>query len=120
MKESNIDFLKWKCEKAEGFKVKGNFVSVLSSVALWSFEELANDEILFSFLLQRVIEYYKMTCEILYIEIKHKYDPIKKKWSCLVFHRGLIQMILENDSIDIAKEAALKYIFEQEKNNEGK
>lgn len=117
MKENNIDFLKWMYEKAEGFKVKGNFVSILSSVALWSFEELANDEILFSFLLQGTIEginkesyFGNGQIEI----IQHRWGIQIKDYSTDNHEKKVFRFENNKDY----KKAALFYIYEQEKNNE--
>ncbi len=120
----DIDFIKWMCEKAEGFFVLNQEHDEriqLPSRDQLDFEELCAGSFyelhIYPFLLQRAIEgvnkKYESWEDNNYFEIRFNNEnyyilngsteEIKYFW------------FEDYDSIDQAKEAALKYIYEQEK-----
>ena len=112
-REMNIDFIKWLCEKADGFKVskdrvvclgwESNHNTVIEGCEYWN-------GVYYPLLLQRAIEKIR---EIIpeYHELKIDY-VVSYGWS---FRYGSITSQDFFNNPDQAKESALKYIWEQEK-----
>ncbi len=112
----NIDKIKWMVERAEGFEfTTDNFISVMSSDALWSVETLLNDEILFPHLLTRTIEGINRH----WLE-GGIYHIVQGKSYVSIYTLGSsdIQKFSTID-IDEAKTAAIDYVWEQEVYNVG-
>lgn len=107
------DFIKWMVGYAEGFECKGdqicnpaNFMYTLSNFDadykkdLWKFTD-------YPLLLQRAIEGVNKSSGL----------SIKQHNTIIVWNGYYCKKIFHANPIDQAKEQALKYIYEQEKNN---
>lgn len=119
-KADNIDFIKWMCDKAEGFRYEYiasydtvYFVDKTKRQYLWHTSKFdkclpVDDWTLYPILLQRAIEGVNMDHSKFVIVQNHKYiaacDALSK--------RHMSQF--SDMPIDKAKESALKYIYEQE------
>jgi len=109
----NIDFIEWMCEKAEGFSINKDLVLRFIDTE-WNedgvYWQLLEGTIYYPLLLQRAIEGANKK-EI--AEIAQNIEGIE------VFTEAMnsIRVFAFNyyDSIDKAKESALKYIWEQVK-----
>ncbi len=109
---NDIDFIKWMIGYAEGFACKGHYKGTLyyMAVAFCSFNatRITGDALLYPLLLQRAIEG---------INKKGTYEILQRFKGIGVFVDTLIYkafLFSGYESIDQAKEAALKYIYKQE------
>jgi hypothetical protein len=112
MESVNIDYLKWKFEKAgEPFEVCNypNCTTVQypgkeHAVLIEDFEKECPDYVK-SLLLQRAIEGVNMDRMYEIEQLSHEID---------VVYKGLLTDFQFTDSTDSAKESALQYVYEQE------
>lgn len=125
----NIDFIKWLCEKADGFI--WNKATIVYPNGLWCYvDSLVCDEafqmIYYPLLLQRAIEgvnnfsyfnnaYYEIEQHRWGIELFDHRLPAPKNH---IGYRRYESEGIKSYLTDQAKEAALRYIWEQEKDSE--
>lgn len=104
----DIDFIKWMCEKSEGFDWKdGQFQTPYNEWYKLHKNRGWFDIMIYPLLLQRAIEG---------INLKDESIMINQRYSCIVIrqryeHDERFKLV---DNPDKAKESALKYIYEQE------
>jgi len=113
----DIDFIKWMCEKTEGFKFEqGDFIDdcYIRTPAGMEIDLIDFDNDLWKkdyspHLLQRAIESVNRTGNHFIIHDWNEITVESKR-----YQEGIQQYIFK-DKPDQAKESALKYIYEQEK-----
>jgi len=108
----NIDFIKWLCEKADGFNYisphVGGVEIAITFDGAWVREDSAIFRCMKALLLQRAIEGVSREAKELCIVQKPHCINVEE-------HYCMRQAILESfDVSDQAKESALMYIWEQE------
>jgi len=110
----DIDFIKWMCEKAEGFEYKESYndISHIPSSMAANIGSRDFKELLKPLLLQRAIEGVNKADLQFYIITNHQYITVVD-WS--EYEEQLkINLRGREYTHDQAKESALKYIYEQE------
>lgn len=113
---NDIDFIKWMCEKAEGFSVtltnrlrySGEHAKVEGLIGYFAYTH-----VLYPFLLQRAIEGVNKGSRFEISQFKDRCFLTDFSNTC-----GYPYRFSELKGIDQAKESALRYIYEQEKSND--
>lgn len=110
----NIDFIKWMCEKAEGFEI--DYHKEWCSVAIDDvtvvfdvYSPMPSNKCVYSLLLQRAIESVNKEGSKYFIEQLHNQIMVG------FFEEYVFEP--DNGISDNAKESALLYIYNQEKNH---
>jgi hypothetical protein len=114
---TDIDFIKWMCEKADGFEIGectedwGQFLKAPDGIFL-SIKMYQGyfDNIVYPLLLQRAIEGVNSGSIWDTFEIKQHFASMEIRSPSGLCER----VIVNNGDYDEAKESALKYIYEQE------
>jgi hypothetical protein len=109
----NIDFIKWMCDKAEGFSVsddlKNHMILPHGNVLSMSDKSAFTHNIIYPLLLQRAIEGVNREDDW-FIDIEQLGDKSLYR----IFHVGEFDRKKDKyEHIDKAKESALRYIWEQ-------
>jgi hypothetical protein len=110
----NIDFIKWMCDKAEGFEVVGDCLEIRNIYSI-RFSQIEGDNcisftnMVYRLLLQEALEWINR--ESIYYSISQDFSSID-----VITNGGiLISIDIKNKNNEYqAKESALKYIYEQE------
>ena len=111
----NIDFIKWMIGYADGFEIKqrlSGYIIVDPEKTQIDDDMIEEDKVVYPLLLQRAIEGINITERWLIMQGCNHIDVYD---SMDELDEIVIEVPQDVDSIDQAKEQALKYIYEQEK-----